>query len=615
MALAKQPIRSLESRSPAALSSLVVDGLSKRYGEKQAVRDVSLEVAGGTIHGLVGPNGSGKSTILRSVLGLVRPDAGTIRVLGGDRRVAAARPHGGLAGLVDDPRFYPYLSARANLRLLARLDGGERPDIEPLLAQSGLAEAASEKVGGFSLGMRQRLGLVATLMRRPAVMLLDEPANGLDPTGAEELWRVVRRLAGEGTAVLLSSHDLVTIDEVCDAITVLRAGEVAWSGPIAELRALAPPPEHLLRTAADEDAADLAAALDIPARAAGDGVRVLAGTEGLERLTVALGGAGIGIHSLVPGESPLRVLFTRLTEGEAIAAPRPESVAAKDPAPERIAEERPRLRVADVFAACAVEARKVAAQVKVRALLLACLAGPWLFELAVKSSDSRPSDTLFGQWILQAGAALPLVVLTFTASWAFALLASLVAGDIFSSEDRLGTWPTLLTRSRPQSAIVLGKVVVAVACTLAFVTALAVSAGVAGLVLSDGGPLPGLTGELLSSGHAFALAAAAWAAALPVALAWTLFALALSAGTRNSVIGIAVPAVTGIVLQVVWLIDGPPLVRELVPIAALDSWHGLFEAPAHTGPLLASILVAVAWAALALIVLAALTRRRDAVAA
>ncbi|HKZ15336.1 MAG TPA: ABC transporter ATP-binding protein, partial [Solirubrobacterales bacterium] len=288
-------------------------GLSKRYGQKLAVRRVSLAVAAGSVHGLVGPNGSGKSTILRSILGLIRPDAGAIEVLGGDRADAAARAAGGLAGLVDDPRFYPYLSARANLALLARLDGGERPDLDAALARAGLAKVARQKVGGFSLGMRQRLGLAAALMRRPGVLLLDEPANGLDPAGADELWQIVRELAAEGTAVLLSSHDLVAIDDVCDEITVLREREVAWSGTIAELRTLAPAPEHLLRTADDDGAAELAHHLELPTSADGDGLRVTAAEAAVEHLTVELGRAGIGIRSLTAGASPLRILVARLT--------------------------------------------------------------------------------------------------------------------------------------------------------------------------------------------------------------------------------------------------------------------------------------------------------------
>jgi ABC-2 type transport system ATP-binding protein len=607
-------------RSATSRPALAVEGLSKRFGSTTAIREVSLEVKAGSIHGLVGPNGSGKSTILRSVLGLVWPDAGAIEVLGGDRATAAARAEGGLAGLVDDPRFYPYLSARANLALLARLDGGEAPDLDALLARAGLGDAAKQKVGGFSLGMRQRLGLAAALMRRPAVLLLDEPANGLDPTGADELWQVVRELATDGTAVLLSSHDLMAIDDVCDEITVMRAGEVAWSGAIGELRALAPAPEHVLRTADDTAAAAHVGLLGLAAEDDGEGLRVTAAEESVERLTVELGRAGIGIRSLTPGASPLRILFARLTEGPAAAGQADlgdGSAAALDPAPRSARGRRERGRrptLADVLAVCAVESRKLSSQVKPRVLLAACLLGPWLFELAVKGTGSLPADTLYGQWMLESSAALPLVALTFAASWAFALLGSLVGGDAFSSEDRLGTWPTLLTRSRPQSAIVAGKIVVSIVCTLVFVAALAASAGVAGLVLAEGGPLPGLTGELLPTGHAFRLVAISWLAAVPTALAWTSLALVLSARTRNSVIGIGVPAVLGILLQLAWFVDGPPALREALPSAALDAWHGLFETPSHAAPLVTAVIVAAGWTALGMLALALVIRRRDAVA-
>ncbi len=607
--------------------ALAVEGLTKRYGETTAVRAVSLQVWPGAIHGLVGPNGSGKTTILRSVLGLVRPDTGSIRVLGTDRDSAAARAEGGLAGLVDDPRFYPYLTARVNLRLLARLDADRHPDLDldALLSQAGLENAARQRVGGFSLGMRQRLGLAAALMRRPAVLLLDEPANGLDPAGADELWQVVRRLAADGTAVLLSSHDLATIDDVCDEITVIRRGEVAWSGATAELRTLAPTPEHILHTDDDSAAFELAGALDIPAQDGDGDLRVTASSDELARFTIALGESRIGIQSLTPGTSPLRILFSRLTERPDDV---PQSTTIEQPAVGELplagqsapAAAAPRShgrrpRVGDVRAVCAVETRKLAAQIRPRVMLAACLVGPWLFELGIKATGSLPSDTLFGQWMLQSGAALPLVVLAFAGSWLFALLASLVAGDAFSSEDRLGTWPTLLTRSRPQSAIVAGKIVVSVLCTLGFVVVLAASGTVAGLVLAGSGPLPGLSGELFSSGHALLLVAASWAATLPVALAWTSLALVLSALTRNSVIGVAVPAVIGALLQVVWLIDGPPLLRELVPSAALDSWHGLFQTPQDVGPLAVAMLVAVGWTLLGVIALTIVIRRRDAVAA
>ncbi|HEY6890947.1 MAG TPA: ATP-binding cassette domain-containing protein, partial [Solirubrobacter sp.] len=470
------------------MAALAIDGLTKRYGDRDALSGVTLTVRAGSIHGLVGPNGSGKTTLLRSVLRLVRPDAGEIRVLGEDRAGAAARARGGLAGLVDDPRFYPYLSARENLRLLAILDGGAGTDPSAALEKVGLADVADRKVGGFSLGMRKRLGLAAALMRRPRLLLLDEPANGLDPTGAEELRRTVRELAREGTAVLLSSHDLVTIDDVCDDITVLRDGEVAWSGPIADLRAQAPSPEHVLRTADDASAARLATALGVAAVQADDGLRVIAETGTLEQLTVELGKAGVGIRAISPGASPLRVLFARLTE---VAPGLPRTTAA--PAGPSPAERTPRMTPGDVRAVCAVEVRKLRAQLKVKVLAAACILAPWVFALAVKRAGSLPNDTLYGRWVLQAGAALPLLVLTFLAAWAFPLVGSLVAGDILSSEDRLGTWPTLLTRSRPESAILAGKIVISVVSAVLTVALLAVSSSVAGLAIAGPNDLPGLT--------------------------------------------------------------------------------------------------------------------------
>jgi ABC-2 type transport system permease protein len=398
----------------------------------------------------------------------------------------------------------------------------------------------------------------------------------------------------------------VAIDGVCDEITVLCAGEVTWSGPIEELRAEAPGPEQVLRTSDDAAAAQIAEELDIPVVLEPDGLRAIAETDTLELFTIELGRAGIGLRQLVPGDAPLRVLFARLTEGAATAHVDAHAPSAPEPLP--------RMTAADVLAVCAVETRKLRAQLKLKVMIAACIVAPWLFALAVKSADSLPADTLYGRWILQAGAALPLLVLTFLASWAFPLLGSLVAGDIFSSEDRLGTWPTLLTRSRPESAILAGKIVVSVVSAVLMVALLAVSASLAGLAIAGTGDLPGLTGTLFSDGHAFRLVAAAWAAALPAALAWTAFALFLSARTRNSVAGIAGPVLLGVVLQIFWLVDAPPLVRELLPSAALEAWHGLFETPSHVAPLVGAMVVGAAWTVIAVVALAVTIRRRDAVA-
>ena len=217
--------------------------------------------------------------------------------------------------------------------------------------------------------MRQRLGLAAALMRRPRVLLLDEPANGLDPTGADELWQMVRALAGEGTAVLLSSHDLMAIDDVCDEITVLRAGEVAWSGPIADLRAQAPAPEHVLRTADDTAAAERVRVLGIP-------VGGRRRRPARDRRRDGHASSGSPSRSAGPASASARSTPGRLAAADALRPPHRgpgRGRAASSPSarrrrstPRPVGPERRdrgrRPTLADVLAVCAVESRKLRAR-------------------------------------------------------------------------------------------------------------------------------------------------------------------------------------------------------------------------------------------------------------
>jgi ABC-2 type transport system ATP-binding protein len=200
-------------------------GLSKRFGERRAVSAIDLRVRRGEIHGLLGPNGAGKTTLLRMLLGLVEPDAGEVRLLGRGPGTAPSPTPNGVAGFVDTPRFYPYLSGRRNLDLLARLDGPtDRSRVVEVLEQVGLRSDADAKVGGYSAGMRQRLGLAAALLRAPRLLLLDEPTSSLDPAGARDLREHVRRLAKDGVGVLLSSHDMGEVEERCSTLTKAGAG-------------------------------------------------------------------------------------------------------------------------------------------------------------------------------------------------------------------------------------------------------------------------------------------------------------------------------------------------------------------------------------------------------
>src|SRR5215213_7948724 len=212
-------------------------GLVKRYGETWAVDHVDLTVPAGDVYGLLGPNGAGKTTFMRMLFGLVRPDAGAIELFG---RRGVGGPVDALrdvAGFVETPRFYPYLSGRANLEALARLDrrdGGAR--ISEVLDQVELTERAHSKVREYSYGMVQRLGVAASLMRSPRLLILDEPTNGLDPAGIRDMRSLIQRLADSGLTVLLSSHHMDEVDEMCTRVAIMRRGQLAFDGSMSELR-------------------------------------------------------------------------------------------------------------------------------------------------------------------------------------------------------------------------------------------------------------------------------------------------------------------------------------------------------------------------------------------
>ena len=285
-------------------------GLVKRFGGTTALDGVDLAVAAGGVHGLLGPNGAGKSTLLRVLLGLVRQDAGQLRLF-------ADQPHR-LAGFVDSPRFYPYLSAERNLALLAAYDGGDAADrVDEVLARVGLADQGRRKTGGFSYGMRQRLGIAAALLCAPDLLVLDEPGNGLDPAGIRDMRQLVRSLATDGLTVLLSSHHMAEVEELCDTVTILRTGRVAYAGSLAELRARAPDPAHQLATSDDESAAALAAGragVRVSSHPGG-GLTVHAATAQLDDYVLALGRNGIAVRALRLAATSLESLFLTLTEG------------------------------------------------------------------------------------------------------------------------------------------------------------------------------------------------------------------------------------------------------------------------------------------------------------
>jgi ABC-2 type transport system ATP-binding protein len=294
--------------------ALDVHGLQKAFGDVRAIDGLDLDVASGQVHGLVGPNGAGKTTLLRILFGLVAPDAGTVSLLGheaGD----AGKPTEGVGGFVEEPRFYPYLTARRNLELMADLDGGGARRIDEVLSTVRLDDRADRKVGGYSSGMRQRLGLAASLLRRPRLLLLDEPTIGLDPTGARDMLSVVKTLSADGVTVVVSSHNMSELEGVCDGVTVMREGRSVLHCSLERLRAESPAPAHRLETSDDVRATELAKSdrrLEIVADPGG-WLTVSADREVLDAYVVTLGKAGIAVRRLELLMTALESMFFSLT--------------------------------------------------------------------------------------------------------------------------------------------------------------------------------------------------------------------------------------------------------------------------------------------------------------
>jgi ABC-2 type transport system ATP-binding protein len=298
---------------------LAVDAVdvTKRYGELTAVDAITLQVAQGEVYGVLGPNGAGKTTFLRMLFGLIRPDAGTIKLFGQTWEDAGTDTLDGVSGFIESPKFYPYLSGRKNLAGLARLDGGATPGrMDEVLEIVDLADRADDKVGGYSFGMRQRLGVAASLLRDPQLLVLDEPANGLDPAGMRDMRALIKRLAASGLTVLLSSHDMSEVEEICDNVTIMRIGAVVYHGEIAALRERAPEQGHRIHTDDDARARGLAAlhpALQI--NPAPDGGLVAEGPQhDVDAYITTLVTSGIALRGLELTETPLETLFFMLTE-------------------------------------------------------------------------------------------------------------------------------------------------------------------------------------------------------------------------------------------------------------------------------------------------------------
>jgi ABC-2 type transport system ATP-binding protein len=297
-------------------------GITKCFGDVVALSAVDLDVVAGQIHGLVGPNGAGKTTLLGLLLGLAVPDRGSLEVLGMPAGRGLAVPDG-VTGFVDGPGLYPALTARGNLDALAALRGAgaQTANIDEVLEQVGLSDVAGDRVRGFSLGMRQRLGLAAALLTKPRLLVLDEPCNGLDPAGKKHVHGVLTQLAADGATVVLSSHRMDDLEALCSEVTIVSTGQVVFSGPLGKLADESRELDYRLVTSDQQAARQVAAATQ--------GVRVIddAGTlpdreafavrallPALDELVPRLVQAGIAVRELTPVVSPLESAFLSLTE-------------------------------------------------------------------------------------------------------------------------------------------------------------------------------------------------------------------------------------------------------------------------------------------------------------
>jgi ABC-2 type transport system permease protein len=269
------------------------------------------------------------------------------------------------------------------------------------------------------------------------------------------------------------------------------------------------------------------------------------------------------------------------------------------------------MSVRGVLVVAGVECSKLRVQPKARVLLAACMAGPFGFAAAMRLQSIVPEDTLFGRSVKESGFATPLVVLGFAALWIFPVLASVVGGDLFSAEDRYGTWPTLLTRSCSRGEVFAGKVLTALGFSSLAVAALAVSSVAAGVLVVGPQPLIDLSGAMLSPPQALVRVALAWTSVLAPTFGFTAVAVLLSVATRSSAAGIGLPVVAGLAMQLYAYVDGPEAVRRLLIASAFGAWHGLLTEHPYYRPLVYGTAVSGGYVVVCLVVAHRMLRRRD----
>jgi ABC-type multidrug transport system ATPase subunit len=293
-------------------------GLTRRFGKQIAVDTVDLSVPRGAIYGFLGPNGSGKTTTIRMLLGLLAADAGQIEVLGESMPRAANTVLPRVGALIEGPAFHPYISGQQNLRRLDESDATANPAtskdrIADALARVGLTAAAGKKYRNYSLGMKQRLGLAAALLKPRELLILDEPTNGLDPQGTREVRKLVRDLAADGTTVLVSSHLLSEIEQVATHVGMMLGGRLVRQGTLAEVLADGAP-RVVVTTPDVQQARTTLERLGLPAHSAdSETLTALLGTTAAEDVTAALVTDGVRLRGFAVERPDLEDLFVSIT--------------------------------------------------------------------------------------------------------------------------------------------------------------------------------------------------------------------------------------------------------------------------------------------------------------
>jgi ABC-2 type transport system ATP-binding protein len=304
------------------VSDLVIEtaGLRKEYHGRGhrvvAVDDLDLTVGRGGVHGFLGPNGSGKTTTIRMLLGLASASTGQIRVLGEEVPRRLPRVMDRVGAVVEQPKFLPGMSGRRNLELLARTIGTPAGRLDAALERVGLEERDRDLYKGYSLGMRQRLAIAATLLKAPELLILDEPTNGLDPAGIRDIRELIRALGSQGVTVLLSSHILAEVQQVCDSVSIIAGGRLLSSGTVADLVGRDASPG--VRVGVGDPAAAAQVLVEAGLRVSRNGTHLyVSDVADAAAITRLLADRGLYVHELVPDRPDLESVFLRLTgDGE-----------------------------------------------------------------------------------------------------------------------------------------------------------------------------------------------------------------------------------------------------------------------------------------------------------